>query len=409
MSTIDTTDHPALAAATAAVAAGNEAIAAFITGPHLRDLVDLEKDGDPAMAAWSILHKKTGKDLLSVVHDQVRRIRDDLKAQELARQEEGERRAEAEAYEGALAELAVICKEDALVAKARELCATAKEVQVWIDAARKKAAQGRMEARAERLNNRGRGVHVVLPSVGPDDDTVTVPLAAAAIFRVLAEGGDTFIRGGRMTRLQDDEGVQVLVPMTAIDLVAYLPRILDLFAWRWTDKGPALKPVAKIPADTAAAIMAAQEAREILPPVATVLRSPGLAVDDGKLVTLRPGYNGIAGGIFVTGAAAIPAVPLAEAWQTLHEIVGDFHFKTPSDKSRAIASFITPALRMALLINGHIPLELFEADKPQTGKTFGHTLRAAVYGEELAVITQRTGGVGSLDESVSQRLLIFRI
>jgi hypothetical protein len=81
-------------------------------------------------------------------------------------------------------------------------------------------------------------------------------------------------------------------------------------------------------------------------------------------------------------------------------LLSDFDFVTASDKSRAVASFIAPALRFGRLIGADFPLDLAEADESQSGKTYRQKVACAIYGEKPYVIARRENGVGSLDESI---------
>jgi hypothetical protein len=89
----------------------------------------------------------------------------------------------------------------------------------------------------------------------------------------------------------------------------------------------------------------------------------------------------------------------------LYEMLAEFRFATPSDQSRALASFITPALVFGSLLGGRPPIDLGEADKSQAGKGFKNRLAAAVYYAIIKSITQRKGGVGSLGEAFDTALV----
>lgn len=100
-----------------------------------------------------------------------------------------------------------------------------------------------------------------------------------------------------------------------------------------------------------------------------------------------------------------PRVPLEEAVETLLGLLKDFDFSTPGDRSRAIASFVAPALRLGGWLPGHLPIDLAEADASQSGKTYRQKCVAAVYREQPNTVIQKTGGVGGLDESIAQKLV----
>src|SRR5262249_53126376 len=126
-----------------------------------------------------------------------------------------------------------------------------------------------------------------------------------------------------------------------------------------------------------------------------------------SLEVLGAGYHPERGGIYVfDGPSAIKIPPVAEALGIFEKVLLVYHFVTPSDKSSAVASFITPALRAGGLLGEEVdfPIDVAEADQSQSGKTYRQKLVAAVYNAVPYTITQRTGGVGSPDESVSSAL-----
>jgi hypothetical protein len=125
----------------------------------------------------------------------------------------------------------------------------------------------------------------------------------------------------------------------------------------------------------------------------------------GQLKLLAKGYNPENGGILVSTGDLPDTPPLAEAIHALNNLLDGFDFQTPSDRSRAIAAFITPALRIGGFIESHCAIDIAEADQSQSGKTYRQKIVAALYNEKPRIISQRKGGVGSLDESFSQALI----
>jgi hypothetical protein len=102
------------------------------------------------------------------------------------------------------------------------------------------------------------------------------------------------------------------------------------------------------------------------------------------------------------------SVPFEAARTALWEILGDFQFTTPPDKSRAMASLISPCLKMGGWINDDFPLDIAEADHSQSGKTYRQKIVQRIYNSKPYAIVPRTGGVGSLDEDVSTALITGR-
>ena len=158
-------------------------------------------------------------------------------------------------------------------------------------------------------------------------------------------------------------------------------------------------------ADNADVLLATKEATECLPPLELVTRSPILIEHEGELQTLGHGYHDINGGILITASCNPAEVPLEVAVRDLLNLLHDFQFATPADKSRAVANVIGPCIRMGRLLFGHALVNATEADLSQAGKGYLLATERTVYGEINATVTKREGGVGSLDESVASALL----
>jgi len=86
-------------------------------------------------------------------------------------------------------------------------------------------------------------------------------------------------------------------------------------------------------------------------------------------------------------------------------MLSDFHFATPADRARALAAIITPGMVFGGLLGGRAPIDLGEADASQSGKGYRAKLTAAIYGHIVKTVTQRKGGVGSLEESFATALV----
>ena len=86
-------------------------------------------------------------------------------------------------------------------------------------------------------------------------------------------------------------------------------------------------------------------------------------------------------------------------------MLDEFDFQTPGDRSRALASLNTPALKLGNFIAGYVPADVAEADQSQSGKTYRQRVGCAIYNESPSLIAARKGGVGSADESFSQALI----
>jgi hypothetical protein len=146
-------------------------------------------------------------------------------------------------------------------------------------------------------------------------------------------------------------------------------------------------------------------ARNLLPNVVVLVSCPVFAKLGEGTRLLGPGWHPVGGGLFVTGGESPPRVPLSEAVQVLGVILNDFDFQSPGDRSRALASLIAPGLRFGSWLINPLPVDIGEADSSQSGKTYRQKVVAAIYRETPNVVVQRAGGVGGLDESLSQKLI----
>jgi hypothetical protein len=69
---------------------------------------------------------------------------------------------------------------------------------------------------------------------------------------------------------------------------------------------------------------------------------------------------------------------------------------------------ITPALKLGGFIKSCVPADIAEADQSQSGKTYRQRVAATIYNETVSLVTNRQGGVGSVDESLSQAVVAGR-
>ena len=160
------------------------------------------------------------------------------------------------------------------------------------------------------------------------------------------------------------------------------------------------------PINHAKTLFQTDAARYTLPKISRILSAPIIVDgDEGFPVILQKGHHDHGGGTLITRGAEIPVVPLNHAIQLLKSLLDDFNFCTPSDASRAMASFISPALKFGDHLHCDFPIDFAEADQSQSGKTYRQKTVCAIYGEIPSVITEPKGGVGSLDEAISGALI----
>lgn len=245
---------------------------------------------------------------------------------------------------------------------------------------------------------------VILPSGG-----VTISESARGIFERVAPRQSMFWRGGALVELVQDCGFDQLDIVKPEAFRSRVERHCSVFAWRSNGEGePVLKPTI-IPRDTAAALMATMEARTMLPHVSSVLRCPVIVESGpGEVSIFGRGYHDDLGGVLIVAGEEPMRVELHQAVKALKWLVDEFHFQSEGDRSRALAAFITPALRFGGLLHGNIPIDVAEADQSQAGKGFRHDLVTSLYNDPAYFVTARQGGVGSVDESFSAALIAGR-
>jgi len=235
---------------------------------------------------------------------------------------------------------------------------------------------------------------------------ISILEAADNLYPLIAGEREIFYRGGRVQEVvRTKDGSHRLEIVSPTQFRSRLEHYGKLFAWRTGAKGaPVLKPTV-CPEETAKALLECVKARDHLPHITKLCSCPVFASlpEGGKV--LGPGWHGSHGGLYVAGGDIPPSVPWPAAVRSLKDLLVDFDFPSPGDRSRAIASFITPALHFGGWLRGFVPADVGEADASQSGKTYRQKIIAAVYREIPNIVVQRTGGVGGLDESISQKLV----
>ena len=223
---------------------------------------------------------------------------------------------------------------------------------------------------------------------------------AGNLFRAMAKSEQVFFRGGRVAEIIENAELKQLSIVKPEGLCSLAERFARLKVHRAERNGGGVyERFGLMPSETAKKLLATAEARELLPEIAGVANAPILTVA-GKIHS--SGYDPESGW-FITSNTIIDDVALDTAHCVIESVLRDFHFQKPNDRSRALASILSPALRLG----GHIdrcPAFLFEADESQTGKGYLGECITAIYNERPALIARREGGVGSFDESLGIRL-----
>ena len=236
-------------------------------------------------------------------------------------------------------------------------------------------------------------------------------LASRHIFAVIGPSNRLFMRGTMVHEVAaDDTDAFAMVPVTAKRLVSLIETFGSKVMRREAREDGTLRwRSATFPASSADVALSSDGAREFLPRIRQMVSSPVLIPDCTKCTAvIGKGYHPHAGGTFVTGGEQVPTVELDEAVELLATALLDFDFPDGGDASRAMASLISPAMKMGGWIDDDFPLDLAEADQSQSGKSFRFKMIHAIYREHPSAITQAAGGVGSLDERVSRALITGR-
>jgi len=250
---------------------------------------------------------------------------------------------------------------------------------------------------------------LILPS-----GSVSFTQCAQAAFPVLAKRQRFFSRDRTLVEiaynklLKDAQRHDVFQLLEADAFRSRLEADFHLWVWREQNGKNILKP-GRCTNDAARVLLKSDEALEYLPAITFISARPVYTLVGGELKILYRGYHDIHGGIFVSHgdpAQPIPIPKLSEAVSLLLDVLKDYDFVTPSDKARALAFFISPALRTGKFLgDADFPIDVAEANESQGGKTYRLKLVCALYGEIPYVIANRKGGVGSLDESISSALV----
>jgi len=242
--------------------------------------------------------------------------------------------------------------------------------------------------------------YLVLPGGG-----VTITECASKLFTLIAPTRRLFVRGGAVVNLVTrDDGLLALDVLRPAAARSFFEKFVQLVAWRNGEGNePVLKPVT-CPQEMADALLLSREAGDLLPRVEGLINCPVLRESGGVLSVAGPGYDEVSR-LLVTGGEMPPVVELTQAVRDLLALLAGYDFQTEGDRARAVAGQITPGLKIGGFIKGRVPADVAEADQSQSGKTFRQKVIAALYNERLSLVTNREGGVGSVDESLNQALV----
>ena len=235
-------------------------------------------------------------------------------------------------------------------------------------------------------------------------DGVSLNESAKVIFGHIGQTRTLFLRGNVFTEVVNGEKLRFEL-VENVRFSALLEEYGVKVGKRKTVGGSEYVQEVVCPVQSANQLLKTKQAKLLTPKISAIYNCGLLINRNNEPWTLGNGYHEECGGVFINQRKKIPDVPLTEAVDMLKRLFSDWDFQSENDYSRAIASVITPALKMGGHISGPVPMDVAEADKSQSGKTFRQKVTAAVYGEHPYIITQTSGGVGGVDESLSAGLM----
>jgi hypothetical protein len=247
---------------------------------------------------------------------------------------------------------------------------------------------------------------VILP--GGD---IKISSTAEAIARAIAPAERVFSRDGSVWYVREDEdGVCKLHPVHAAKARSLFEDYCE-FLKKKTLKDGTIKSTPEVMSETIAkAILESEAFINGLFEITGISKVPFPVVGDGGDFRLvEKGYDEETKTLVCGNSNSIHCnMPVEEAVSMIRTLYADTKFMTESDEARCISNLLTPAFRRAGLVGKRIPMEVSEADKSQSGKTFLQQIKAAVYGDLPVYVNERKNGVGSTDESFSAALLSGR-
>lgn len=171
------------------------------------------------------------------------------------------------------------------------------------------------------------------------------------------------VLGGGLVRV--GQGVNPrFEPMTIDRMTRYLAETITFF-----DKKKGKREIVHPPASVVRVVLAASSYP--VPVVERLVTVPVFA-PDGSLLT-DPGYSS-SGKLYLSPSVAVPPIPssptpddLGRAKVTIEEVLADFPFVSPADKTHAIAALLLPVTRS--MISGPTPMMLINAPAKGTGKS----------------------------------------
>ena len=245
---------------------------------------------------------------------------------------------------------------------------------------------------------------VILPNPRPYSDTA---FELAEIFNRQQERDRLYILGNNVHYIYIDRKTKeiYLKPLSHFQAVTEFEQIVDFIKMKKVKVKKETvyeeEPAVCTPS-TAKIILDSRVFKESLPAITIITNCPVLIERGNCVCESISGYD-MEKEIYAKGLP-IQEITLQQASTLLHDMLSDFDFQSASDKSRAIANIITPALIFGEILAVRAPLAIVEADRSQAGKGFLNKMICVIYNESNTIINKREKGVGGLDESFDSAL-----
>jgi len=261
------------------------------------------------------------------------------------------------------------------------------------------------QSATEFLASQGRApaaVRTVKPTVLVPGGRISNTQSAQSLFEAIAPTKELFYRGGVVVELVNEgngHSIEVLKPAAA---QSRFEKFAD-----FSRAGATINDLATpttISKAQAEMYLSSAECRALLPKLNGIIRFPLVVEKGNNLRLLTNGYDEETG-FYVESAKEPEEMSLGEAVEFISGLLDEFDFLTPGDRSRAIASMLTPAMKLSGLIKGFVPVDVAEANASQSGKTFRQKMVAALYNQNVVVVTKKAAGVGGMEETFSDHLV----
>ena len=223
--------------------------------------------------------------------------------------------------------------------------------------------------------------------------------------KLVAATNQVYLRGDQIMEVININSFRKLEPLTVERAVCLFDRISATVEVIFTQEGMVDKEIPKVPCQRfTKLILNSDEFKMELAPISVISPCPVMLEQAGKTVIVHSGKT--IEGVHAYGETPTKYSSVKEAKAKLKELLVDFNFLTPADKSRAYASLITPALvQGGLLKKGRAPIDLSEADQSQAGKGYRNKLLTTIYCQNAAMVNFNGRGYGGAEESFDSALV----